>query len=232
MTLALRKSTDRGFADHGWLKAKHTFSFAGYLDPRFMGYRTLRVINEDRIAGEQGFGVHPHRDMEIITYVLAGALRHTDSMGHSSILEPGDVQVMSAGTGVRHSEVNASSEELRLLQIWIEPSERGGNPSYKEKYFSDKDKRDQWLQLVGPRESSCDLTIKQDAKLFVTKLSPGNSLGYATAMKRGHWLHVVEGQIVVDGQTLAGGDAVAIENVDLIEVTAEQESEVLLFDLA
>ncbi len=234
--MILRKSSDRGGADFGWLKAKHTFSFGDYYDPNFMGFRSLRVINEDRVAAGEGFPTHGHRDMEIVTYIISGAIEHKDSMGNGSVIRPGDLQYMSAGTGVRHSEFNPEkSQETHLLQIWIEPDKKGYVPEYAQTAISDQDRTDQLR--------SVDLPIRQDAKLFVSILNTGKKLTYTTQPNRGLWIQIVKGQMNVVGHSdantnanankisLSAGDAVAIENESNIELTANENTEFLLFDL-
>jgi quercetin 2,3-dioxygenase len=234
--MIVRRANERGYADHGWLRSFHTFSFADYYAPAHMGFRSLRVINEDRVEGGKGFGTHPHRDMEIISYVLSGALEHKDSMGTGSVIRPGDVQRMSAGTGVTHSEFNASpTETVHFLQIWILPDSRGMAPSYEQKHFTEAERQGR-LKLVaskGGREGS--LTIHQDASLFAGLLGSGERVTHTVPAGRYTWLHVARGKVQVAGQELGAGDAAAFdqagESTDIV-IVGDQPSEVLLFDLA
>jgi quercetin 2,3-dioxygenase len=231
--MLIRRANERGFADHGWLRSFHTFSFADYYAPAHMGFRSLRVINEDRVQGGKGFGTHPHRDMEIISYVLTGGLEHRDSMGTGSVIRPGDVQRMSAGTGVTHSEFNASpSETVHFLQIWIMPDARGIKPSYEQKHFTEADRQDR-LRLVASRSGrDGSLTIHQDASLFAGLLGPAQRVSYALPEGRYAWLHVARGKVEVAGTELSAGDAAAFEQGGEIAITGVEASEVLLFDLA
>ncbi|HEY6080089.1 MAG TPA: pirin family protein [Polyangiaceae bacterium] len=231
--MEIRRGSERGYADHGWLRSFHTFSFADYYAPAHMGFRSLRVINEDRVEGGKGFGTHPHRDMEIISYVLSGGLQHKDSMGTGSVIRPGDVQRMSAGTGVTHSEFNASPSELvHFMQIWILPDQRGYAPSYEQKHFSEQDRQGK-LRLVGSRDGrEGSVTIHQDASLYAGLLAPGQSADYELGKDRHVWLHVAKGKLQVAGQELAAGDAGAFDEAGKIMLSAVEPSEVLLFDLA
>lgn len=231
--IAIKRSEDRGHLDHGWLDTYHSFSFGEYHDPRNMGYRSLRVINEDVVAPGQGFGTHPHRDMEIITYVLEGALEHRDSMGSHGVIRPGELQRMSAGTGVRHSEFNHSkTEPVHLLQIWIMPDTEGVKPSYEEKKIATEPGK---LQLMAAKgASNGTASIHQDAKVYVAKLAQGQSVEHELASGRGAYVHIARGAAAVNGNQLKHGDAVAIEQeakVRIVNESAEQ-AEVLLFDLA
>ncbi|MCA1816696.1 MAG: pirin family protein [Acidobacteria bacterium] len=228
----VRKSSERGHLDHGWLDTYHTFSFDQYYDPQFMGYRSLRVINEDRVAAARGFPTHPHRDMEIITYILAGALAHRDSMGNGSVIRPGDVQRMSAGTGVRHSEANASeSEPVHLLQIWIVPEARGIEPGYEQKRFDDEEKRGR-LRLVASRDArGGSVKIHQDADVYAGLLEPSQALTHELAAGRGAWLQVARGAVELNGQRLEQGDGAAVEDEGRLEIVGTEAAEVLLFDL-
>ena len=229
---ALRKSSERGFADHGWLKSFHTFSFAGYYDPENMGYGPLRVINEDRVAPGQGFGKHPHRDMEIISYVLDGELEHKDSMGTGSVIRPGDVQRMSAGTGVSHSEYNPSPKNgVHFLQIWIEPGELGIKPSYEQKFFSPEDKRGKLRLLASPDGRGGSVTVHQDAQLYATLVDGDEKVTHALADDRKAYVHVARGSARVNGQPLGSGDALKIEGAAEIVIDQGDKAEVLLFDL-
>jgi redox-sensitive bicupin YhaK (pirin superfamily) len=205
--IKIRKSNDRGAANHGWLDARHTFSFADYYDPENTNFRSLRVINEDRVAPKMGFGMHPHRDMEIITYVISGALKHSDSMGHTAVMRGGDVQRISAGTGIEHSEVNASaSEPVHLLQIWITPDHKNAKPAYAEKSFADaKPGRLHLIASKSGREGS--IPINQDADLFLGRLTAGGAVDQPLEARRHGWLQVVEGDLDLNGETLHAGDA-------------------------
>ena len=229
--MTIRKSDERGHANHGWLDSHFTFSFAEYHDPRHMGFRSLRVINDDRIAPGGGFGMHPHRDMEMISYVLDGALEHQDSMGNGSVIRPGDFQYMSAGTGVRHSEFNPSDkEEAHLLQIWIVPDQRGVKPRYGEKAMAKASTGK--LHLVASksgREGS--ITIQQDAELHLARLNPKDSIEHALNPGRHAWVHVATGEVEVNGQVLKAGDAAALSEEARVKLAAKQPSQVLLFDL-
>jgi quercetin 2,3-dioxygenase len=231
--MQIRRAGDRGYADHGWLRSFHTFSFADYYAPAHMGFRALRVINEDRVEGGKGFGSHPHRDMEIISYVLSGGLQHRDSLGTGSIIRPGDVQRMSAGTGVTHSEFNASQDELvHFLQIWILPDERGHKPGYEQKHFTEAERQGK-LKLVASKDGQDgSLTIHQDARLFAGLLAPGERVSHDLPQGRYAWLHVARGKVEVSGQTLSAGDAAAFEKGGEIVVVGAEASEILLFDLA
>jgi redox-sensitive bicupin YhaK (pirin superfamily) len=230
--LTLLKSSDRGHADHGWLVTHHTFSFADYHDPRWMGFRTLRVINDDIIAPGMGFGTHPHRDMEIITYILSGALEHRDSMGNGRIIRAGDVQYMAAGTGVRHSEFNPSTTEpVHLLQIWIVPDTKGVPPRYAEKSFSNS--APGAFHLVASKTGRNDsITIHQDADLWLAKLEPGQNLSHSLAPTRHAWLHLAEGELTLNGHTLHSGDSAALSAESTLTLAAAQKSQLILFDLA
>jgi redox-sensitive bicupin YhaK (pirin superfamily) len=230
--IQLKKSGERGHADHGWLDARHTFSFADYYDPKNTHFRSLRVINEDRVAPEMGFGMHPHRDMEIITYVISGALRHRDSMGNTAVMRGGDVQRISAGSGILHSEVNDSpSEPVHLLQIWILPDRQNAKPAYAEKSFAQAERGK--LHLVASKSGrNGSLAINQDADLFLGKLDPGKSLRHDLAPGRHAWLQVIEGELNVNGQILEAGDALAVSDLAGVTVSsARKPSDFLLFDL-
>ncbi len=230
--ITLRRSSERGQADHGWLKAAHTFSFADYHDPRFMGFRSLRVINDDIVAGGGGFGMHPHRDMEIVTYVIRGALHHRDSMGHSAIMRAGDVQRITAGTGIEHSEVNASPiEPVRLLQIWIRPNRRGAAPSYAERSFGGAEPG-RWHLIASGTGREGSLVIQQDAEVHLGRLDAGTTLTHSFEPGRGGWVQVAEGRVLLNGQKLEEGDGAALENERELSLTSHGASQVLLFDLA
>jgi len=227
----IRRSADRGHADHGWLDSRHTFSFAAYFDPDHMGFRSLRVINEDRVAPGHGFGAHPHRDMEILSYVLEGRLEHRDSMGNGSILEAGSVQRMTAGRGVVHSERNASPDEpVHFLQIWIEPERAGLEPSYQEAKLDSAAPRG--LVLLASGGDDAALRIHQDARIWSGVLAAGESASHELAPGRGAWLQVVRGALRLGDDTLTTGDAAAVTEVERIEIEATADSEILLFDLA
>ncbi len=229
----IRHSKDRGHANFGWLNAKHSFSFASYYDPNHMGFSDLRVINEDRIAPSKGFGTHSHKDMEIVTYVLAGELEHKDSIGNGSIIRVGDVQRMSAGSGIAHSEFNASAvTPVHLLQIWIEPNRFGIEPSYEQKNFSDEQKRGQ-LKLVASNDGRNDsMTIHQDASLYVSILENDDRLTYDVAENRAVWLQIVKGKLKINDRVVETGDGVSISGANAMSIVGVgDESEFLLFDL-
>ena len=230
--LQIRKSEDRGNANHGWLQSKHTFSFGDYHDPHHVGFGPLLVINEDKVAPGQGFGTHGHRDMEIISYVLEGALEHKDSIGTGSVLHYGDVQRMSAGTGVRHSEFNGSqTEQVHFLQIWIQPNVKGIPPSYEEKHFAPETKLGK-LRLIASgdgREGS--VLIHQDAAIFAAILNTGDRAEHALAAGRNSYVHVIRGQVSVNGNVLKGGDALKITGELLVTLEQAEAAEVLVFDL-
>jgi redox-sensitive bicupin YhaK (pirin superfamily) len=230
--LSVRKAGERGHANHGWLDTWHTFSFADYYDPQEMGYGPLRVINDDQVAPGQGFGTHGHRDMEIITYVLAGALEHKDSMGNGSIIRPGNVQRMSAGTGVRHSEFNPSRDEgVHLLQIWIEPQFTGIRPSYEEKQFGTAEKKGQLRLIASPDGRDGSVTIHQDARVYASVLDGQDAVTHAVAPGRRAYLHVARGSVNANGTPLKAGDGIKAEDVSAISLTDGRDAEVLLFDL-
>ncbi len=231
--MTLRKANDRGHADHGWLDSHHTFSFADYYDPAHMGFRGLRVINDDRVAGGQGFGAHPHRDMEIISYVLEGALAHKDSTGTGAVIRPGDVQRMSAGSGIVHSEFNASKTELvHFLQIWLLPGQRGIKPGYEQKMFTDADKRGKLVLVASPDGAAGSVTIHTDARVYAGLFAAGEHGELAIADGRGAWVHCARGKVSVNGTELAEGDGLAIEREAKISVDGVDAGEVLVFDLA
>ena len=230
--IQLRMGDARGHADHGWLRSHHSFSFADYHDPAEMGWGPLRVINEDFIAAGMGFGQHGHRDMEIITYLLAGPLWHQDSMGNGATFRRPEVQRMSAGKGVLHSELNASaSEEVHLLQIWIEPDVRGIPPEYQQQVFSDADKRDRWCLIASPDGAASSLKIHQNARLFASLPSAGKSLTQALAPDRRAYLHLIRGELTLNKLKLCGGDAAKIAGETALEIVANTDAEFLLFDL-
>jgi len=226
----LRKSNERGHAAHGWLDTYHTFSFADYHDPKWMGFRSLRVINDDVVLPGRGFGMHPHRDMEIITYILSGALAHKDSMGNGRVISTGEFQYMSAGTGVFHSEANPSSEEaVHLLQIWIEPDAMGVTPRYAEKRMTDATSGLHLITSKTGRDGS--LAIHQDSDLWLAKLQPGDRVAHPLASGRNAWVHVAEGEVVINGQTFSAGDAAAVAKESALELNGVKPAQVLLFDL-
>ncbi len=230
--IELRKAADRGHAQHGWLNSYHTFSFAEYYDQRHMGWSNLRVINDDTVQPGEGFGAHAHRDMEIISYVLEGALEHKDSMGSGSVIRPGDVQVMSAGTGVRHSEFNHShSEPVHFLQIWITPKFSGIKPNYQEKRYSEEEKRGKLRLVASADGTDGSLTIAQDAKVYAALLDGDERIEHPIAAGRHAYLHVARGGLTLNGQLLAAGDGVKIVDEALLTLADGNKAEVLLFDL-
>jgi quercetin 2,3-dioxygenase len=231
--MQIRRSQERGLADHGWLKSFHTFSFADYYDPEQMGFGPLRVINEDRVEPGQGFGTHAHRDMEIISYVLDGGLAHKDSMGNGSVIRPGDVQRMSAGTGVRHSEYNASDKDLvHFLQIWIEPNERGIAPSYEEKNFDAASKRGQLRLIASPEGREGSVRIHQDADVYATLVDGDEKVTFEPKPGRRVYVHVVRGKAEVNGQPLEAGDAMKLWGHDnKVRIEKGRDAEILIFDL-
>lgn len=231
--LTLRRAEERGRANFGWLDSRHSFSFGHYFDPEHMGFGPLRVINDDRVAGGGGFPTHPHADMEIISYVLEGALEHKDSLGTGSVVRPGDVQRMSAGTGVRHSEFNASrSDPVHFLQIWILPEKKGLAPSYEQKTFADADKRGK-LRLVGSRDGrDGSVTIHRDVDLYVTVLGEGGAVAHELRPGRIAWVQVARGTASLNGEQLYPGDGVAIEEAGKLVLTGTSDTEILVFDMA
>jgi len=231
--LTLRKSQDRGYADHGWLKSFHSFSFADYYDPNHMGWGNLRVINEDRIAPGTGFGTHGHRDMEIISYVLSGELAHKDSMGNGRSIPPGDVQRMSAGRGVMHSEYNhAPQATTHFFQIWIEPNVRGIPPSYEQKTFATPEKRGALRLVASPDGAQGSVTIHADARLYAGLFDGTEAATLALDPARKAYVHLVRGELAVNGQRLSGGDAALLAGEGKVELSAGREAEVLVFDLS
>jgi redox-sensitive bicupin YhaK (pirin superfamily) len=230
--ITLRRSQERGYADHGWLKSFHSFSFADYYDAEHMGFGPLRVINEDRVAPGAGFGTHGHRDMEIISYVLDGELAHKDSMGNGSVIRPGDVQRMSAGSGVQHSEYNhAKDRTTHFLQIWIEPNVAGIAPEYEEKRFSDADKQDRLRLIASPDGADGSVRIHQDARLYVSRLAAGQTVTAELADGRLGYLHLVRGALTVNGERLDAGDAAKARDETRLAISAQGDAELLLFDL-
>ena len=230
--LAIRPANERGLANLGWLNSRHTFSFGHYYDPQFMGYGPLRVINEDRVKPGQGFGTHGHSDMEIISYVLDGALEHKDSLGTGSIIRPGDVQRMTAGTGVRHSEYNASdADPVHFLQIWIMPEKDGLEPSYEQTTFSKEDKQGR-LRLVGSRDGrEGSVTIHQDADLYASLLGAEDAVSYELGDGRNGWVQVARGSVRLNGNELAAGDGVALKGAQSLTIDGLDDAEILLFDM-
>ena len=230
--IEVRRAKDRGHAEHGWLESNHTFSFAGYHDPQQMGFRSLRVINEDRVAPGKGFETHSHRDMEIISYVLDGALEHEDSMQNGSVIRPGDLQLMRAGTGVTHSEYNHSSgERVHFLQIWILPDEVGLEPAYDQRHFPIEGRRNT-LRLVASGDGREDsIRIHQDADLYVTNLDGGASVRHVLPEERYAWIQIARGAISLNGERLETGDGAALHREGTLEIEADEDAELLLFDL-
>jgi quercetin 2,3-dioxygenase len=231
--ITIRKSDDRGRANHGWLDTHFTFSFADYFDPEHVQFRTLRVMNDDRVAGGGGFPMHPHRDMEIVTYVLEGTLQHRDSMGNGSVIKPGDIQYMSAGTGVTHSEANASkTEPVHLYQIWMIPDKRGHQPAYDQKNFTEAEKRGKLRLLASPDGREGSVKIRQDNDLYATVLGAGESVQHALKPDRHAYVQVARGSVQLNGKPLETGDGAAISAEKSLQLTGVKDAEVLLFDLA
>ncbi len=231
--LLIRQAAERGHTDLGWLKSYHSFSFGGYYDQRHMGFRSLRVINDDRIAAGRGFPTHPHRDMEIISYVLEGSLQHKDSTGKGAIITPDDIQMMSAGTGITHSEYNPSvTQSNHFLQIWIEPGLRGVRPRYSDNIVTPEDKQNVWKLIAGPDDSRASVNIYQDAKIYSSKLQAGATLDYILERNRHVWVQIATGETEINGTKLKAGDAVASSRATDLHVTASQDADVLLFDLS
>lgn len=231
--ITIRKASERGHANHGWLDSHHTFSFADYYDPAHMGFRSLRVINDDRVKGGRGFGSHPHRDMEIISYVLDGELGHKDSMGTGSVIRPGDVQRMSAGTGVLHSEMNPSpTRPVHFLQIWLMPERRGLPPQYEQKRFELEEKRGR-LRLVASRDGRQDsVTVNQDVDLYAGVFEPGEGARLELRPGRHAWIQVARGEVTVNGETLHQGDGAAVSDEAALDIASTADAEILVFDLA
>ena len=231
--ITIRRAGERGHFDHGWLNTYHTFSFDQYYDPRYMGFRTLRVINEDFVAGGRGFPKHGHRDMEIITYILEGALKHEDSMGNGSVIRPGDVQRMTAGTGVRHSEQNASDgEQVHLLQIWILPHTVGLEPGYEQKAFTEEERRGRLKLIASEDGTDGSVLVHQDVKLFASIIPSGEQVEYTMDQQRYAWIQVARGAVSVNGEKADQGDGVIVAGESNLRIKAEENAEVLLFDLA
>jgi quercetin 2,3-dioxygenase len=231
--IAVRKANDRGHADHGWLNTRFTFSFADYYDPKHVQFRTLRVMNDDLVAGGGGFPMHPHRDMEIVTYVLEGALEHRDSMGNGSVIRPGDVQYMSAGTGVTHSEFNASKKDpVHLYQIWMFPDKAGHKPAYDQKSFDAAEKRGRLRLLASPDGRGGSVKIRQNNELYATVLGANESVRHELQPERHAYVQVARGSVELNGQALGEGDGAAISAEESLELVGVKDAEVLLFDLA
>lgn len=230
--IRVRKASERGHFNHGWLDAYHTFSFSRYYDPRHTGFRALRVINEDRVTPGQGFGMHPHEDMEIVTYVLSGALAHEDSLGTGSTLRPGELQRMTAGTGISHSEFNPSqTEPVHLYQIWLLPEREGLEPSYEQKAFSEAERHNRLRLVASPDGSDGSLTIRQDARLYLATLDEGHEVSKNILSGRYAWLQVLRGNVNLNGQAISAGDGAAVSEELALAIRADSPSEVLLFDL-
>ena len=230
--ILIRPSAERGYADHGWLRARHSFSFAEYYDPAEMGWGALRVINEDRIAPGMGFGMHGHRNMEIVTYILSGALEHKDSLGNGGVIRRGEVQRMTAGKGILHSEFNPSpDEETHLLQIWIEPAQEGTRASYEQQPLALAEMQGRWRLVASPDGAEGSTTIGQDARLWASRLSPGQTLDYALAPGRLGYVQVVSGRLALNDVALAAGDGAKIAEEPTLNFRASEETEILLFDL-
>ena len=231
--ITIRKSEERGKAEHGWLHSRHTFSFANYYDPKHMSYRSLRVINDDRVEAGEGFGTHPHRDMEIISYVVEGALEHKDSMGNGSVIRPGDVQRMSAGSGVTHSEYNPDKNApAHFLQVWIQPQKLGTEPGYEQKTYSREEKTNTLLLVASPNGADGSVSINQDARIYASILEGGAEIAKDFDPERHVWVQVIKGKLTLNGETLENGDGAAIANPKELAFTGIDESELLIFDLA
>jgi redox-sensitive bicupin YhaK (pirin superfamily) len=231
--IQLRRAAERGHFDHGWLDTYHTFSFGDYYDPAHMGFCSLRVINDDRVEPGHGFGMHGHREMEIVTYVLGGALAHRDSLGNGSVLRPGELQHMTAGTGVRHSEFNPSDREpVHLYQIWLLPERHGLPPSYEQKAFAEEERRGKLRLVASPTGEDGSLTIHQDARLYLATLIAGETVAHALKPGRQAWLQVLRGRAALNGHPLSAGDGAAVSREERLEITGQDDAEVMLFDLA
>lgn len=230
--IRIRRAQDRGHLNHGWLDTWHTFSFGSYRDPNHVHFRSLRVMNEDFVAPGEGFGMHPHNDMEIVTYVLSGALEHQDTLGNGSVLRPGEFQRMSAGTGLMHSEFNPSAAEpVHLYQIWLFPERDGIQPSYEQKPFPAEEKRDRWRLVASPSAEDGSLAIHTDARIYLATLAPGHELRYDLAPGRHAWLQTLRGSATLNGQALATSDGAAVSDETALSVQTTEDSEYLLFDL-
>lgn len=230
--LTIRKSNERGFFNHGWLKTFHSFSFASYYDPQHMGFKSLRVINQDKIDGGTGFGAHPHKDMEIITYVTKGVLEHIDSMGNKTKIYPGEVQRMSAGTGVTHSEYSISPEETELFQIWILPETPGGVPGYGQKSFVNEIEENNLVLVISHDGRNGSIPIKQDADLYISQLASGQEINFEVRSSRGIWIQLIKGELQINNTQIEAGDAVSTDRPQNLVLKSLADSEFLLFDLA
>ncbi|OUR95798.1 quercetin 2,3-dioxygenase [Halobacteriovorax marinus] len=229
--LELRKANDRGYAQHGWLKSWHSFSFASYYDPKFLGFRDLLVINEDHIDGGQGFGTHPHKDMEIISYLVEGALEHRDSQGHSAVTRPGEIQVMSAGTGIRHSEFNAKKDDVtHMYQIWIQTEKVGLPPRYDQKDFSKELNSEELVQVVGREKDASYLRVNQDIKMWVGKFKDAKSFEFSLS-KNNAWLQLVKGQMNINNREMQTGDGMAISQLDKVNIKTSDDAEFFIIEL-
>ena len=229
--IKIRRANERGHADHGWLDSYHSFSFADYYDPEHMGFRSLRVINEDRVQGGQGFGTHPHRDFEIVSYVVSGALKHEDSMGHAAVMKAGEVQRISAGTGIAHSEFNNSPvEPVHFLQIWLLPSRKGVKPDYAQQSFANAPTNILTL-ACSPDGHSKSIKINQDAELFIGKLAPNGKINHPIQESRGAWIQLIEGDLALNGNKLSAGDGAAVEDEKELLLSSDKGAHFLLFDL-
>ncbi len=229
--IKIRRANERGHADHGWLDSYHTFSFADYYDPQHMGFRSLRVINEDRVQGGQGFGTHPHRDFEIISYVVSGALKHEDSMGHAAVMKAGEVQRISAGTGIAHSEFNNSpTEAVHFLQIWLLPSRKGVKPDYAQQSFANSPSNALTL-ACSPAGKDKSIKINQDVELFIGKLSPEGKINHPIREQHGAWIQLIEGDLALNGNKLSPGDGAAVEDEKELFLSSDKGAHFLLFDL-
>ncbi len=228
----IRRAEARGHLNHGWLDAHHTFSFGSYYDPAHMGFHTLRVMNEDRVAPGRGFGTHPHNDMEIVTYVLSGALEHRDSMGNGEVLRPGEFQRMTAGTGITHSEFNPSKDEpTHLYQIWLLPDRKGHTPSYEQKAFPPETMTNEFRLVASPDAADGSLAIHQNARILLARVEPGRTVNYEFAPGRSGWLQVLRGSVTLNGESMATSDGAAIEDEERLVIQATDDAEVMLFDL-
>ena len=231
--IAIRDAAARGHADHGWLNTYHTFSFDSYRDPRYMGFRSLRVMNEDIVQPGQGFGEHPHRDMEIVTYVLEGALAHKDSMGNGEVLQAGEFQRMTAGTGITHSEFNPSDDQpVHLYQIWLFPSRKGIEPSYEQKHFAEEERKNRLRLIASPDAAEGSLLIHQDARIYLSTIDDGKETSHNLADGRHAWLQVLRGAVSLNGHSLKTSDGAAVSEERLLTIQAKGVAEVMLFDLA
>jgi quercetin 2,3-dioxygenase len=231
--IQIRKAGERGHANHGWLDTYHTFSFSTYRDSRHMGFRALRVMNEDYVAAGEGFGTHPHHDMEIVTYVLDGALEHKDSMGNGEVLHPGEFQRMTAGTGITHSEFNPSqAEPVHLYQIWLYPEKKGLDPSYEQKQFPTPELKNRLRLVASPAAEDGSLLIHQDARIFLAQLTQGHEVNHTIGASRHAWLQVLKGSVSVNGHDLETSDGAAVSEESALKITATRNAEIMLFDLA